>query len=288
MKKRLCYIFIIMVSIGYFLLYPYTVVASSRLNSTHNSCSYLFGILSFLSSDSSWNYDSNSYDSHNIFLSVAILFIIVMMVIFYFIRKRYNLNKIEKKVSKVSLNQEYVEMEEKVRKVIPNFNLEEFKNIVFQKYKEIQIAQENFDYDTLRKNCTSSLYHIYQSKLEALREKKQKNIMNHFRQITFRIIDVGEDNNEVFLKIRTIIWCCNYIIDEENHVVSGNKNKRGIYEYEMTFIRSIPENVFNECPNCGSSLEKKNPMVCSDCSFNIINSNQYKWLLSKKEIVSQR
>lgn len=253
-EKRLQYIFIILVHVGCFLLYPYSVGASSRLNS-----------------NGSWNYDSGFYDNHNAFFQITILFIIFVLIMFYFIRRNYKLNK--KNSSETSLNQEYTKMEERVREVIPSFNLEEFKNTVFEKYKEIQIAQMNFDYATLRKNCDDSLYQMYHSQLDNLRQKRQKKIMSHFRQITFRVVDIKKNNQEISLKVRTVIWCHDYIVDEEDRVVRGNKNKKSIYDYELSFIKNTQENLNYKCSNCTS----KTP-----------HDNKCDWVLSKTELISQK
>ena len=292
-KKKVAYVVIILVSVGIFLLCPHSAKADSGWDGNYSFSSPSFGDSSSGSSSSSWDYHSNSHHYHSSsnkdsLFGAGVLFIIIRIFAIHFIRKNYKLNKKIKDPANISLNQEYVKMEEKIARVIPNFNLEEFKNIVFEKYKEIQIAWMNFDYDTLQRNCTNSLYHMYRSQLEVLKLKKQKNIMEHFRQITFRVVDIEQNHHAVSLKVRTTIWCYDYIVDEEGHVVRGDKNKKNIYDYEMTFIRSIQEAGYSKCPNCGASLERKNSVICSFCNSKIINNKNYDWVLSKKEMISQK
>lgn len=285
-RKELIYVVIILVSIGIFLLYPYSVDADFGWDNNYSFSLFSFDDSIFRNSSSSWDYRLNSSDK-DVFFGMIILFIIVMILSIYFIRKNYRKNQKRKSLEHGSLNQEHVKMEEKVKKVIPNFNLEEFKNTVFKKYKEIQIARMDFDYDTLRKNCTDSLYHMYRSQLEILKLKRQKNIMNHFRQITFRVVGIEQDHQEVSLKVRTTIWCYDYIVDEEEHVVKGSKNKKSIYNYEMLFIRRIQENN-NKRLSCDSLMKNQNSVVCPYCDGEIIDDRNFDWILSKQDMISQK
>ena len=54
--------------------------------------------------------------------------------------------------------------------------LEEFKALVFEKYKDIQIAWMNFDYNTLRSKLTDELYNQYAMQLDTMKVKNEQNI----------------------------------------------------------------------------------------------------------------
>lgn len=222
-----------------FLLNPYTVYAQLIQNNPSN-----------------WNYRFIASSSDSDFFLIMILLMIFIILILYFVIKLNQKRKKNHNETDSRLNKEYVKKEEEIEKVIPNFNLEEFKNMVFEKYQKIEKAYMEFDEETLKKSCTESLFLIYQSKLQSLKRKKYQNRKGDFRQITFRVIDLLKKETKVFLKIRTTIWCYDYIVDQNGSIVKGRENKRCIYEYEMVFEKFI--------------------------------NNNSEWLLSKKEIISKK
>ena len=116
--------------------------------------------------------------------------------------------------------------------------------------------------------------------------KKQKNIMEGFSQEHFSLIDVNKNKDEISVKVRTTIHCYDYVVDDKNNVVRGNKDKQNTYYYEMTFVKSINSND-SICPNCGAKIENNNCTVCEYCNSKIINRTSHDWVLSKKEMISQ-
>ena len=113
-RKRLIYVVIVLVSIGIFLLYPCSVDADLSWDNNYNFFLFSFGDSIFGNSSSSWDYGLNS-SGKDVFFGTIILFIIVMILSIYFIRKNYRKNQEIKSLEHVNLNQEYVKMDERVK-----------------------------------------------------------------------------------------------------------------------------------------------------------------------------
>ena len=175
---------------------------------------------------------------------------------------------------------------EELKKHIPDFDENTFKNQVFDIYKKIQIAWMNFDYDKMRENVTDEMYNMYKSQLTTLKVKNQTNVMKDFNLLGFNIIGMDIKNNTISLTVTMQVECYDYITNKDNKTVRGTDKKKVIYNYAMTFNKGI-SNKDNKCPNCGAPLENVNSSQCPYCDSVIISKN-YDWVLAKKQVLSQR
>lgn len=166
----------------------------------------------------------------------------------------------QSKQQKFLIKQDDSDKEKEIQQFIPEFHKEEFQHMMFEKYKKIQTAYMNFDNDILRQNCTEDLYQQYHSQLKLLKEKQKKNMMHDFEQITFRLIDVNKKDKELSIKLRTVIWCYDDIVDQNKKLIQDHKK---IYHYEMTLITNLQK-------------YKTSQYINDDC-----------WLFSQIEIISQ-
>ena len=57
--------------------------------------------------------------------------------------------------------------------------------------------------------------------------------------------------------------------------------------YLLTFVKSVDTNKNNTCPKCGAEVVGNTTGVCNYCGSKII-FNQYDWVMSKKQKISQR
>lgn len=291
-----------------FYLATFPVYADSGWSGSYDSG----GSSSWDSSSSSWDSSSSSSSSDSLSIDDASLGTILMVLLFFVcfifisiladkvmaksIKKvivRSMLSESENSIVNDSAPKENSDgdkkenMEEKIKKILPNFKEEQLKQDVFTIYKKIQVAWMDFDYDTLRKYCTDELYNMYYQQLEVLKQKKQKNVMKNFSQKDFYIVDFSYNEKEIAIKVRTIIKCYDYVVSENNQVVRGSDRMMRLYDYEMTFTQGIKQGTNNKCPNCGASLENNNSSVCSYCHSNITNSDNYDLVLAKKEVISE-
>ena len=174
----------------------------------------------------------------------------------------------------------------KLKEILPDFGADKFKQESYEIYKKIQIAWMNFDYDNMRKCVTDEMFNMYKSQLTTLKVKKQTNVMKDFNLLGFNIVGMETKDNIISLTVIMQVECFDYITNKDGKVVRGTDKRKVIYNYAMTFNKGI-SNRPNKCPNCGAPLENVNSSQCPYCDSTIISEN-YDWVLAKKQVLSQR
>lgn len=175
---------------------------------------------------------------------------------------------------------------EKIKEILPDFDVNKFRMDTFEIYKKIQESWMNFDNETLKQYTTNELFNLYKSELIALKAKKQKNIMSDFFLEDFDIIDMEKGTDDISIKVRMSVSCLDYVVDSNNSVKRGLNNRKVIYGYEMTFTKGLA-NKDNKCPNCNAPLKNVQTSVCPYCNSTVISAN-HDWVLSKKQVITQR
>lgn len=172
-----------------------------------------------------------------------------------------------------------------ILQVLPDFDESIFLNHVYNIYKTVQIAWMNFDYDTLKKYTTETLYNTYTSQLETLKIKNEQNIMKDFELIKVNIDGMNIQNNVVYIRVHMLLSCFDYISKPSGEIIRGNDKRKVVYEYSMIFTRTICD-APNKCPNCGAQLDNANSTTCPYCRSYIVNNN-YDWILYGKKVIAQ-
>lgn len=173
---------------------------------------------------------------------------------------------------------------EEIQNKLPDFNIEEFNKIVFNNYKDIQDSWMNFDLDTIKNLVSDEIYNMYSMQLDTLKVKGQKNIMENINYVDNYICDIKIENSTTIISTILSVTCYDYIIDSNNKVIRGNKNKELCYTYRLTFIKN--NKTINTCPNCGATIDSKKDTTCPYCSATIVNNNS-EWIMTKKEMLKQ-
>lgn len=277
MKKRIISIFVI-VLLGIFAFNNmYEVRADSGFGGSYGGESSSGG--SYSGGSSSYSGSSNSGLSETEML-IVVLISIILIVVILIIYSRKEIKKIEQQKQK-----KYEEMKNKIDSII-GIDYSKLQEMAFELYKNIQIAWMNFDYDTLRKYVTDEMFNMYKEQLQTLKVKNQQNIMENIILRDFIIEEVKEENNNIVLTTNIKIKCNDYIIDTNTKkVVKGKKNQSILYSYKITFIKNNNSNI-NVCPNCGAKITNNASNKCEFCD-SIIVSNNYNWVMSKKEVLLQ-
>lgn len=213
-----------------------------------------------------------SFDSGSIPAFLMFVLFIMAVVIYFHYHKDNKNNKIyQPKIG---------DLDKKIQKYLPNMTEEKILNILYNKYSEIENAYMNFDYSTLKKNCTFELYDSYKSDLEYLKSKEHQNIITDLKCIKYNINDITEENGIITIKMYINIESYNYIINTKtNEVISGNSNEKVNNMYHLYFITK-KASLKIVCPNCGSNIEN-NQSECDYCNT-IINNNYNDFVLSSK------
>lgn len=236
------------------------------------------------SSSSDWSSSSGSHSSGSLDLFTVISILIFMAIIFA-VTNKPNSGSNRLMVPGASLGKINPYDIDKLKKFLPDFDEEKFKEKAYELYKEIQVAWMNFDKDSIRKCVTDELYNTYSAQLSTLKVKNQKNIMKDFQLLDSKIIGMETKEKLVSLTIKMKIECYDYIVDKEEKTLRGNDKQKVIYEYAMTFNKGVSDKP-NKCPNCNAPLDNVNSSKCPYCDSNIINES-YDWVLAKKQVLSQ-
>ena len=174
--------------------------------------------------------------------------------------------------------------DEEIKNKLPNLNIEKFNEIVFNNYKDIQEAWMNFDLDTIKSLVSDEIYNMYSMQLDTLKIKGQKNMMENITFIDNYICDIKLENDITTISTILSVSCYDYIVDSNNKVIRGNKNKKLYYIYRLTFMKN--NKTIDICPNCGATIDSKKDADCPYCKASIVNNNS-EWIMTKKEMLKQ-
>ncbi len=247
---------------------------------------------------SSWDYDDYDRGSSGggviitsddgVFFVFFFGMVIFIVIFFTIIGTAKKFQKLSSSINSTTNNIYNDLPQEKINEIDNTLQLEEFKKEVFEIYKKIQIAWMDFDYDTIRENTTDELFNMYNSQLETLKVKKQKNIMSDFTYNDAKVYDIRKEKDAIIVKVYLFVKCYDYVVKEENNeVVRGNKNRKACVKYELTFVKSATNhNKQEKCPNCGAPVDINSSAICPYCDSTLVKlSGSY--VLSKKTCVGQ-
>lgn len=278
----------------YLILFLTLVVGANTIKITKVDADSGFDS-SYDSGGSSWGGSSDSWDSSSSWDSsdsssgsgepaslTSLMIVVVLFIVVFVIANEISKRKTEEKQIIKSKDMDL----DLISKIDPNLNLYEFKNEVFNIYKDVQEAWMNLDDGKIRTLTTDELYNMYSMQLDTLRVKNEKNIMKEINLVTASLTNLKIENNIETATVIMTVNCYDYIVDSQNKVVRGNDKNKIEITYELTYIKSVGEKV-NKCPNCGAEINDDNSTTCEYCRA-IITRNTSKWVLSKKQSLNQR
>ena len=148
-------------------------------------------------------------------------------------------------------------------------------------FVDVQEAWMNFDYDKLREVTTDELYNMYYNQLQTLKLKEQKNVMHDFELINYELYGIDINNGLVTVRIRLEVEFYDYIIDKNEKVISGYKNKKIHMIYDLTYVYN--DSLKEECPNCSAILSPED-IECKYCKSKITGVRSKMKLSTKKRV----
>ena len=281
LKKIKPFLFIILLALACSSILTVTLKADSGWDSGYDSgwdsgydSGYDSGWDSGYSSSSSWSSTGSGEGSWS---SAVIMFIVIIIIII--IVSRSNSGNISSAIpSNLAITKPSVPDNE-----LENYGLDrvEILEKTFEIYKNVQIAWMNFDFDTLRKYLSDELFNSYKMQLNALKMKKQKNIMEDFLNRQMVITEVSENEGLITLKVELVVAQKDYVVDESNNVVKGTKARQMLVHYEMTFTMTKETNA-GKCPNCNAPLANQASSKCPYCGSTVVTKN-HDLIMTKKQ-----
>ena len=254
-------------------------VSHSSSHSSHSSSSSRRSSSSSSRSSSSRS-SSSSGDPFAAMISVIIM--IAIIVIWTIIANKKQLHKIV-----INKNNED-EIENKIKKSIPNFNKQEFLKQGYSIYYDIQMAWMDFKLEDIKDKVTDEIYTMYESQLATLEVKGEQNIMKDIQLKQSCLKDVTNQNGTITIKTNYVIEMYYYIADVNTKKLIRGENKKKIrILYEMSFRKTLNENEkITHCPNCGAKVEMNSTGTCEYCGSKLVSENT-KWVLTEKKVIEQ-
>lgn len=281
MKDKLKYVFLLIISLFVVWISPVLTRADSGWDFDYDSGGSWDG-------GGGWDggYDGGSSGGGVFVVNSyvdSIVSVIMMFIIIYFIIVFLKMKYDHRNVKEPELVN--IVTDETLQKY--NINKDELIDEIYNKYVNVQESWMNFDYDKMKKLLTDELFNSYSSQLKVLKLKNQKNVMSGFEFLNCKIIEIKEENGIRSIDVALRVKQYDYVVNEENEVVRGNKNKKNEVTYELVFVKSInPDNVVI-CPNCGAESKVITGDNCEYCKSKIVIPPK-EFVLSKKKVVSQR
>ena len=164
--------------------------------------------------------------------TIQLIFYITVLVIYIII-----FSIISKIISKKRLNKQLL----KLKNLDKKFSEDNFNKEAFDIYKEIQYAWMNNDLNKLKNLVSDEIYNKYREKLDELNSKNRKNIMDKIEFKSNKIIDI-KINNSIYITCEMKVTCIDYIIENDEKIVKGKKDKIYNYSYKLSFNKDIKNN----------------------------------------------
>ncbi len=235
------------------------------------------------SSSSGGNYSGSSSVVGSI---VSVIFVVSIMIVCIIIVRR--LSKSKNKNNKAIPRINDTEIENEVKKLLPDFNKAEFLINGYKIYCDIQKAWMDFKLDDVKDLITDELYNMYDSQLATLEVKGEQNIMKDFVLRSSYLKDVVKQNDNITITTGYVIEMYDYIADQATgKLIRGEDKHKMRVTYEMKFRKTLNENdKITNCPNCGAKIDMNSSGICEYCGSKIVLDNT-KWVLTEKKSLNQ-
>ena len=167
------------------------------------------------------------------------LFTKLQLILYFFLAGLYIL--IFKIISSIILKKRFKNKLIYAKEIDNNFDANLFNNEAFNIYKDVQEAWMNFNLKSIKKVISKDLYDKYQEQLDDLKNKGQKNIMGNIEYKSNKITDIDIEDNKLIIDCLMTITCNDYVINKEEKVIKGKKDKKLKYIYKLTYIKNNKE-----------------------------------------------
>lgn len=166
---------------------------------------------------------------------LQLIIYIFILIIYIFIFKT-TINKKIKKNIKLKISN--------IKKIDLLFDEKAFLNKSFDIYKDIQIAWCNFKLYKIKNIISEELFNKYKEQIDKLKSAKQKNIMDKIELKSNKIVNIKIENNIEIIECEMNVICYDYIIDNEEKIIKGQKDKKHNYTYKLVFNKDMDSNKY--------------------------------------------
>lgn len=166
-----------------------------------------------------------------------------------------------------------------------DFNIEEFKQTVFNNFKKIQLAWTKGDIEPVRKYLIDELFNMERTQLLLLNAKKKKEVYKNINYKKCNICSINKIANKIEITVLLQVTCKHYTA-KDGIITKGNKKDKH-YLYKISFVKDLKKSKLKTCPNCGAKLENARSDKCEYCNTVIIKESTRFAMTDKKLLLTK-
>jgi predicted lipid-binding transport protein (Tim44 family) len=179
---------------------------------------------------------------------------------------------------------------EQIRTRDPAFGYEHFLVRVNEVFSELQVAWSTLQWSRARAFVSDNLFHNFSYWMNAYAAKGLRNVTEQAAIEKLELSAVSSDAHYDSITVRVTASGLDYIIDNQQKVIAGDRRTRRPYCEYWTFIRGRGVTTQdrtnpNACPQCGGQLAITAAGECQYCNAKVC-SGEFDWVLSKIEQLS--
>ena len=235
---------------------------------------------------SSKSSSNSSGSSSSKFMGVLCIFI--WFLIIFYIMKSNKKRKLPRNTSTKVHNDK--DIENKIKAILPDFDKKQFITDSFNTFVEIQNAWTALDITPVQDKLTDELFNMYQSQIDGMELKGEKNVMADMKMLNAWLKDVSNENGIITITTGFVIDQIDYMADiQTGKVTSGSDTIKMRVTYDMKFRMAIDSKAkLNKCPNCGADISNSNSStICEYCRSKLVLENT-KWVLTELTVLDQK
>lgn len=158
------------------------------------------------------------------------------------------------------------------------YNEDRLCNELVNIYKKYIAAIDRFDLDFLKKYCGYNVYGRNAGHLGMEKKRQHFIYKEDFELNSFKLIDIARAGNEVHVSMDINYSIYDYVLDGENKVIRGSKNKKKKFIKRLVFFRCFSNHLVSVCSNCGHKVDDDSNF-CDNCHQQI-RSLSGNWMLN--------
>ncbi len=206
--------------------------------------------------------------------------IVVILVIVIF-RQRSKLRVFEKP-GLIRIENENAMVESDIAQLIPHYDKDKFINARYNDFVEIKRAYLTNNTFKLKKKLTDQLYNQYVQEIEGFKQRGQVHTLKDSRFRGAIIKNIEQVNTMMILTLELKVCYFEYV-EENNALISGNRDKKVIVYYELKFITDLRDFI-SVCSHCGAKSPDTFAHICEYCAEEV-EETELNWKLNQENII---
>ena len=221
---------------------------------------------------------------------IGIPVIIVFLFITYHGSKGARSGYVTQTIKKGYKNQSQNNLNEiiaKIKSEDESFSIESLTERIKNGFTKIQSAWANQNIKTVRHIMSDGVFERFSIQLDIQKNSGIINKMENINILNTQIVAAETDSYFDTLHFMVTASASDYYVNSKNgKIVYGNSSPETFTEY-WSFLRRPGTKTLskdglmeNRCPNCGTTLEIGDSVICPSCDA-IVNSGEYDWVLAE-------